>query len=146
MVAWALRPKDFNEKLWKMLESIPADSILIHCGDVSMGSDALTHMKLQKLPFKKWLVRGNHDHHSVSWYVTNGWDFCADEIVLNMFGGTVLFSHYPMPKREGITKNIHGHLHGSKSHPHPPFYDPTYHVEVTPEVVGYGLVKLSQGL
>lgn len=144
MVEWALRPVDFNEKLWSVLEEIPDDSILIHCGDISMGSDALTHMKLQGFKFKKWLVRGNHDGHSIEWYVKNGWDFVADEIVINMFGGKFLFSHVPLPKREGITKNIHGHLHGSKSHPRPDFYDDNYHVEVTPEVIGYRALKLSQ--
>lgn len=146
MVNWSLRPVDFNERLWKMFDQIPEDSILIHCGDITMGSDATTHMKLQTYKFKKWLVRGNHDKHSISWYVKNGWDFVADEIVIDMFGNKFLFTHVPQPKREGISKNIHGHLHGGKSRGFPDFYDESYHVEVTPEAVGYNLVKLSQEL
>lgn len=144
MVTWGLRPEDFNEKLWKMLDSIPDDSVLIHCGDVSMGSDAFTHIKLQNYKFKKWLVRGNHDKHSISWYITNGWDFVADEILIKMFGNSFLFSHRPLPKREGVTKNIHGHLHGGKNRGFPAFYDEKYHSEITPEAIGYNLVKLSQ--
>lgn len=146
MVVWALRPVDFNEKIWKMLDQIPKDSLFIHCGDFSMGSDALSHMRFQQYLFKKMLVRGNHDNHSISWYLKSGWDMVVDEAVIKMFGGTFLFSHYPLPKREGITKNIHGHLHGSRSHPKPDFYDEDYHVEVTPEVVGYNLVKLSSNI
>lgn len=144
MVNWSLRPSDFNERLWSAFDKIPADAILIHCGDITMGSDATTHMRLQKYPFKKWLVRGNHDKHSISWYVKNGWDFVADEIVIELFGNRFLFSHVPIPKREGITKNIHGHLHGGKSRGFPDFYDKEYHVEVTPEAIGYKLAKLSQ--
>ncbi len=144
IITWGLRPTDFNEKLWKSIEAIPADAILIHCGDITMSMDATTHMRLQKLPFKKWLVRGNHDNHSISWYVKNGWDFCADEIMLKMFGQNFLFTHAPMPKREHVTKNIHGHLHGGKSRTRPDFYDEAYHIEVCPEVIGYGLAKLSQ--
>ncbi len=144
MVKWALRPEDFNEKLWKGFDAIPDESILIHCGDITMGYDATTHIKLQKYKFKKWLVRGNHDNHSISYYIKNGWDFVADEIVIEMFGSKFLFSHMPLPKREGITKNIHGHLHGGKSRGYPDFYDEDYHYEVTPEVIGYSPAKLSQ--
>lgn len=151
MISWLLRPKDFNEKLWAMIESIPEDSILIHLGDITLGHDAMVHTKLQAISnqgfrFKKWLVRGNHDRHSIGWYVKNGWDFVADEIVIEMFGNKFLFTHIPQLKREGISKNIHGHLHGGKSRGFPDFYDESYHIEVTPEAVGYNLVKLSQEL
>lgn len=142
MVKWSLRPEDFNEKLWKGLDDLPADSILIHCGDISMGYDATTHMRLQKYPFKKWLIFGNHDNHSISWYIKNGWDFAAHEVMIKMFGSNILFTHVPMPKREGIDKNIHGHLHGGKSRGFPDFYDEKYHIEVTPEAIGYVPAKL----
>ncbi len=142
MVNWALRPEDFNEKIWKGLDTLPEDSILIHCGDITMGADATTHIRLAGYKFKKWLVLGNHDNHSISWYVRNGWDFVANEIMIKMFGKNILFTHYPLPKREGIDINIHGHLHGGASHGKPDFYDTTYHKEVTPEVIGYTPAKL----
>lgn len=145
MVKWSLRPDNFEEKIWKGLEALPENCVLIHCGDLTMGSDAMTHMKLSGYKFRKWLIRGNHDNHPISWYLRNGWDFCGDELVINIYGHRVLFSHMPLPKRGGITKNIHGHLHGGKStHGVPDFYDETYHFEVTPEVVGYHPVQLSQ--
>jgi len=144
IVKWGLRPVDYNEQLWSAFDTIPEDSILIHCGDITLGADAATHTKLQGYKFKKWLVRGNHDNHSISWYIKNGWDFCADEIVINMFGNNFLFSHAPLAKRVGISKNIHGHLHNGLSRGRPDFYDEAYHVEVTPEVIGYKVAKLSQ--
>ena len=146
MVKWSLRPEDYDEKLWAGFDKIPEDGILLHLGDITMGYDATTHIHLAKYKFKKWLVRGNHDKHSISWYVKNGWDFVADEIVIEMFGGRFLFTHVPQPKREGITKNIHGHLHGGKSRGFPDFYDESYHVEVTPEVIGYNPIKLGQNI
>jgi calcineurin-like phosphoesterase family protein len=142
MEEWSLRPADFNERIWKGIEALPADAILIHLGDVTMGADHETAHRLVKLPFKKWLVRGNHDNHSITWYVANGWDAVCDEMVLNIFGSRILLSHMPLPKREGILKNVHGHLHGGKSRERPDFYDEAYHVEVCPEVVGYQPVKL----
>lgn len=142
MTEWSLRPEDYNERIWKGLDSLPEDSILIHLGDITMGMDKLVHDKLQGYKFKKWLVRGNHDNNSVTWYVSHGWDSVCDEMVLEMFGHKILLSHMPMPKREGITKNIHGHLHGGRSRMRPPFYDESYHFEVCPEVIGYYPAKL----
>jgi calcineurin-like phosphoesterase family protein len=142
MEEWALRPHDFNEKLWNGFNQLPEDAILIHCGDVTLGADATTHIRLQQYKFKKWLILGNHDHHSISWYVKNGWDFVGSEVVLKIFGENVLFTHEPQPRREYITKNIHGHLHGGKSHGFPDFYDATYHIEVCPEVIGYFPAKV----
>jgi len=142
MIEWALRPLDFEDLLWKAIEAIPAQGILLHLGDISMGSDALTHERLRKIPCKKWLIRGNHDNHSFTWYMNNGWDFVGDELTLTIFGKHFLFSHIPIPRRDGIEKNIHGHMHGGKSHGFPDFYDTSYHMEITPEVVGYNLVRL----
>lgn len=142
IVEWGLRPADFTERLWKGIEALPEEAILIHCGDITIGADYATHERLRKLKIKKWLVRGNHDNHSITWYVRNGWDFVADEIVVKMFGVRTLFTHMPTPKREGIDRNVHGHLHGGKSRNRPDFYDPSYHIEVCPEVVGYIPVKL----
>ena len=139
-----LRPKNQDDLLWKGFGSLPDDCILIHCGDITIGMDATFHNTFRKFTFKKWLIKGNHDRHSHSWYVTNGWDCVFDEAVIEMFGGRILFTHKPEPKREGIMKNIHGHLHGGKSRGFPDFYDEKYHQEVTPEVIGYIPVKLGQ--
>lgn len=144
MTEWSLRPSDFNEKIWKGLEEIPDDGILIHCGDISIGADHMVHERLSTFKFKKWLVRGNHDNHSITWYIRNGWDMVCDEFVLDIFGNKILFTHIPKEPRDEITKNIHGHLHGGLSRGRPSFYDEKYHMEVCPEVIGYVPAKLSQ--
>jgi calcineurin-like phosphoesterase family protein len=142
MEEWALRPANFEELIWKGLEILKSEDILIHLGDVSIGADHEVAEKLSRFPFKKWLVKGNHDNHSISWYVNHGFDSACEEMVINMFGHKILLSHMPQPKREGITKNIHGHLHGGKSRSRPIFYDEAYHFEVCPEVIGYLPAKL----
>lgn len=143
MITWSLRPLDFEEKLWKSMDLIPEGAALIHCGDITFGEDNLVHERLKTYRFKKWLVKGNHDNHSNSWYLSNGWDFVCDEFVISIFGKNILFSHAPLPKRDGIDINIHGHLHGGKSRGRPDYYNEDYHKEVTPEVVGYNLVRLN---
>lgn len=141
---WSLRPSDYEDKIYEGLKQIPEDGILIHCGDISMGGDYSFYKMFNEFKFKKWLVKGNHDNHSNTWYLRNGWDFVGEELVIKCFGKTILFTHIPQIKREGINMNIHGHLHGGKSRGRPDFYDETYHIEVTPEVVGYLPVKVGR--
>ena len=131
------RPTDFSERLWKGFDTLEDEDVLIHCGDITMGMDAMVHEKLKTYKFKKWLIRGNHDKHSIAWYTKNGWDSVFDEALISMFGERILFTHAPYPKRQDVSKNIHGHLHGGKSRGRPDFYDESYHIEVTPEVIGY---------
>lgn len=146
MEEWALRPHGFEEKIWAGISRLPKDAILIHLGDVSMGADYDVESRLRELPFKKWLIRGNHDQHSITWYVNHGWDACADLMVLDLFGGRLLLTHEPKRRINSTygdyTKNVHGHLHGGKSRARPDFYDENYHVEVCPEVIGYEPAKL----
>lgn len=137
-----LRPIDNDEKLYKGFDSIPDDSILIHCGDITIGADHEFHTKFREYKFKKWLIRGNHDNNSISWYVDNGWDCVFDSAVIKMFGKTILFTHIPAMKMDGIDMNIHGHLHGGVSRLKPEHYDKDWHIEVTPEVIGYIPAKL----
>lgn len=143
MEEWSLRPGDFEESIANGYRQLPEDSILIHLGDVEMGASYSTEVLLRSLSIKKWLVRGNHDKHGVGWYVEHGWDAVCDEMVLNMFGRSILLSHIPQPRREGVSINIHGHLHGGKSRGRPDFYDESFHIEVCPEVIGYTPYKLS---
>jgi calcineurin-like phosphoesterase family protein len=94
--------------------------MVIHLGDV-----AFTHVNLPEflasLPGRpKVLVRGNHDTHTVSWYLHAGFDFACDAFVQSR----ILFTHEParvLP--EGCEFNIHCHLHntvpeGFRRYPH----------------------------
>lgn len=105
------RPIGFEELIIKGLSQIPKEDVLIHLGDVCIGKDAYWHERLAQLPCKKWLTLGNHDHNSISWYMTHGWDFVGTEIKLNMFGKRLLLSHTPLPGDFDLM--IHGHFHNT---------------------------------
>lgn len=112
---WELfgRPKGFENlifsNLWKFVQ--PGDT-LIHLGDVCIGDDAKWHERLGHFPFNRWLVRGNHDGKSISWYLNHGWSFVGETFTLHMGGKEILFSHVPRPDT-GYDLNIHGHFHDS---------------------------------
>lgn len=107
------RPDNYEQLLWKGLENLPKDCLLIHLGDVCIGKDLEVHERIKKLPYKKILVKGNHDRKSDSWYLSNGWDFVCDKFSANYFGKNILFSHTPTKNSEWWDMNIHGHFHNN---------------------------------
>jgi calcineurin-like phosphoesterase family protein len=115
-----LRPLGFEDKILKGLMSVIKEGdVLIHLGDVSFGGDAMWSEKLKELPCKRWLLRGNHDKHSLSWYLSHGWDFVADTIAIEHFGYKIIFSHIPHPLGS-YSFNIHGHFHDTDHRKHEP--------------------------
>jgi len=115
---WKYRPVDFEKLILKNIARlINKDDLLIHLGDVCIGNDEKWHDWLfNVVPGKKWLVKGNHDHKSNSWYLEHGWDFVGEQIVLNHFGKKILFSHEPIfyARYIDIDINIHGHFHDNE--------------------------------
>jgi len=114
----------FSEKIIKNLKNVLNDNtVLIHLGDVSFGDDEDWTTQITSLPGKKWLILGNHDKRTLSWYIEKGWDFVGESMSLKMFGKNILFSHIPMitdaffmdPNghflRYNYDINIHGHFH-----------------------------------
>jgi len=115
-----LRPLGFEDKILKGLKGVLREGdVLIHLGDVSFGNDAEWNEKLKDLPCKKWLLRGNHDKHGLSWYISHGWDFVADTISFYHFGHQILISHVPQPG-DYFDINIHGHFHNTDHRKHEP--------------------------
>lgn len=106
-----LRPKGFSEKIIKHLEEVlNRDSLLIHLGDVSFTEDESWNIRLTELPGKKYLIPGNHDKRSMSWYLSKGWDAVCHTMSFNLFGKKILFSHMPVVA-DGYDINVHGHFH-----------------------------------
>jgi calcineurin-like phosphoesterase family protein len=113
MVEYCNRPGNFDYLIWQGLKKLPKDSLLIHLGDICIGNDLLVHLDLQRLPFKKILVKGNHDKKSNSWYLKNGWDFVCDKFEDTYFGKKIVFSHVPAADDGEFDINIHGHFHNT---------------------------------
>lgn len=146
---WGGRSGDWQQKIWDGISSIEEGDVLIHLGDICIGEDAEVHKKLatwKKVKgFKTILVRGNHDQKGVAWYYSNGWDFVCDSFELLFEGHYLKFTHRPMvPGQGNTTRNIHGHTHGNmhRSEEYLAYYDPTFHLDISPELVGYKPLRL----
>lgn len=106
------RPEGFEELILANLEKYANHTnVLIHLGDICWKNDRLWNRRLTSMPyFKKWLIIGNHDKKSASWYLSNGWDVATDRITVVHNSKLISFTHKPYPLiAEDL--NIHGHFH-----------------------------------
>lgn len=120
MVEYCNRPENHTELIKKNLfvfnSTIRKDDVFIHLGDVCIGKDEEIHNEvIVPLACKKWLVKGNHDRKSDSWYMNHGWDFVADSFKGKYFGKEILFSHCPMKDDGKFDVNVFGHFHNNLS-------------------------------
>lgn len=109
------RPDGFEDAILKNLATLttPTD-IMIHLGDIAWGKHEYWMGKFMEFcRGTKWLVKGNHDSHTNSWYHDHGWHFVGDAIQLDVFGERLLFTHRPIAAPKGMV-NVHGHLHKSQ--------------------------------
>ena len=117
------RPAGFEQKIINGFEQLKPEDMLIHLGDICIGKDEYWHNEVfRKMRCRKILVLGNHDHKSMTWYNTHGWDFVCQTFSGKFFGKYVLFSHEPIAWDGKYDVNIHGHHHSSLNHLKEPEY------------------------
>lgn len=113
MVNFCSRPINFSILIIENLKKyIKSNDVLINLGDTCFGDDKYWHKIIDSVTCKKWLIVGNHDRKSYSWYLNHSWDFAAHSITLNLFDKNILLSHKPEPDN-GYDVNLHGHFHNN---------------------------------
>lgn len=145
LTEWGGRSGDWQEKLWVGIEAIPSGDTLIHLGDICIGNDIEVHQQISKACFgkRRILVRGNHDKKGLGWY-NERWDFVCDGLELVFQGHYLHLTHRPARPQGNTTWNIHGHTHGNmhRSEEYNDFYSKDYHIDISPELVGYKPIRL----
>ena len=117
MYEYCGRSPGFEAKILKNIGNVVGkEDVLIHLGDFCIRRDEHWHkVFMETCGAKKWLIRGNHDRKSSTWYHNKGWDFVGEQVVLKKFGKKILFSHKPYSGDQDCL-NIHGHLHNTFHH------------------------------
>ena len=128
----------------KGLKPYPVMTCFTILGDICIGDDQQVHERIKALDFRKILIRGNHDKKSLTWYLEKGWDVVVDGIELVFHGHYLHLTHRPQRPQGHNTWNIHGHTHGNlhRSEEYTEFYSPQYHIDISPEVIGYKPLRL----
>lgn len=113
MIDYCDRPQDFERRILEGLSVVDDNDILIHLGDFCIGDDVFWHeIFMNNVKGKKWLVRGNHDRKSTTWYFRHGWDTVVKSIGMHIYGKRIILSHKPSYSLSSDL-NIHGHMHNS---------------------------------
>lgn len=133
------RPDNFEDLIWKGLNELPKDCLLIHLGDICIGKDKEAHEKIRRLPYEKILVRGNHDKKSNTWYLNNGWDKVYYKYTIRDDNYLFYLTHRPLTEIEEYAINIHGHLHNKRDES----LDIRNHILVSLEELNYKPISLN---
>jgi len=152
MVEYCGRPENFSDRILENFKVIKEHDILLHLGDFCIGNELMWHLQFKAATrgIRRWLVRGNHDRKSNSWYLERGWDWVGESMELKMFNHNILFTHRPNPDPLYITKhgllniNIHGHLHNSGHRDDEVPLVPFYHKLLALEGTNYQPVLLEK--
>jgi calcineurin-like phosphoesterase family protein len=142
---WGGRTGDWQDSLWKGIEAIPDGDILIHLGDIAIGHDEEVCKRItQNKNVRHILIRGNHDNRSASWYMERGFDFVCDGLELLFHGHYLHLTHRPARPQNNTSWNIHGHTHGNmhRSEEYLDYYSKAYHIDISPEIVGFKPILL----
>lgn len=103
---WFKTVKDYNDAFIKNWNSVVTDDdIIVHLGDVG-DRDAIEEI-LPKLNGRKWLVLGNHDKLSKSFYEKYFEQVFPKKVSISK---RIVLSHLPT-KVDDDEINLHGHTH-----------------------------------
>jgi len=139
------RPSNHEEIMFKNMSMIKETDCLFHLGDIVFGKHQEAHEKyIKPLICKKILVLGNHDNHSYSWYMDNGWDFACDLFKMKYAGKIICFSHRPQIWDGDWEINIHGHLHNLDHRKDEWGKLKDWHILYSPELRDYKPIELSK--
>jgi len=107
------RPKDFEEKIKENLKKVISEKdLLIHLGDICIGKDKEnSNWFKENLGCKTFLVKGNHDGKSFSWYLENGWDSVSERMDIKRYNKRIALTHAPIAWDGYFDVNLHGHFH-----------------------------------
>lgn len=135
---WKHRKEGFEERLIKKWnKSVTNKDTVLHLGDLSLANKEQTIKWTSQLNGKKYLILGNHDGHSNTWY--KDCDFTVIPNSYQRFGQKdgsylhVLFTHEPVLRLPRGWLNIHGHLHGDD---HRNIKATSKHFDIGVDVVG----------
>lgn len=105
------RPQNWFDLIinnWNIL--VNENDVVLHLGDFAFKSfDDVKRVK-ERLNGKMYLVRGNHDRHSKTWYKKLNINAISPFNII-IKGKKYYFSHKPNKKLPHDWSNIHGHWH-----------------------------------
>jgi calcineurin-like phosphoesterase family protein len=109
------RPGDWQARIiqnWTRL--VGPNDIVFHLGDLALARKADVKELVEQLPGQIFMLRGNHDRFSRSFYQRLGISLVPDPYeILHPSSQKLVFSHRPILPLESNVLNLHGHIHNN---------------------------------
>jgi len=119
IVEFENRPPNHQELIVERWNKLVGKNDSVLClGDLTFGSKEYTQKITSKLNGNKFLIRGNHDNRTDTWYRDIGFEplECIYKVFKDKYETytSVLFTHIPVVPLPKGWLNIHGHVHSNK--------------------------------
>ena len=111
---WGNRGVGFEDKILDSIRrNVKKGDVVINLGDFAWYKHKMWTTKYREAcrEAKSWLIKGNHDKQSNSWWLDSGFDFVGESFMMERHGKRILFTHKPQPASDFYDINVHGHLH-----------------------------------
>lgn len=150
IIKYCNRPfKDINEMNEVLINNwnntVKPSDIIYFLGDFCLGNkEDIINIFIQ-LNGCKFLVRGNHDHKSITFYETIGFNVLTNNLV-KLDEYKVILSHKPLADidiPDGYI-NIHGHIHNKDICEDYPDYSPELHFNVSADAIDFKPISLNR--
>jgi len=109
------RPEDWQAQIiqnWNRL--IQLDDVVFHLGDLALARKADVKELVGQLSGQIFMLRGNHDRFSRTFYQNLGITLLPDPYEMHHpVGQKLIFSHRPILPLEPYILNLHGHIHNN---------------------------------
>lgn len=147
IIKYQKRPQNSDELIndrWN--NTVKKKDTILHLGDLTLGTFAEAKKHTENLQGRKFIILGNHDIHSESWY--NRLKFAVIPSILytyideNYRSFPILLTHEPVLALPLGWYNIHGHTHNTN-----PVTQKTLtrrHFNTCVEVLDYTPIKLKE--
>ena len=99
-----------NYMIQKWNSVVGKHDLVIHCGDVVLGPNDVAEKVLKQLNGRKYLIKGNHDNKSDTFYRKCGFERISDFPII--IDGKYIFAHAPLEKLGDSDLFLYyGHVH-----------------------------------
>ena len=109
------RPENWQTQIiqkWNQL--VQPDDVVFHLGDLALARKADVKELVEQLSGRIFILRGNHDRFSRTFYQSLGITLVSDpHEMLYLSGQRLIFSHRPILPLEPDALNLHGHIHNN---------------------------------
>ena len=132
------RPENWQELIIKNWNDLIApDGLVLHLGDFALGKKSNFDLLISILHGRLFLMRGNHDRLSGSYYETHGVTLLKEPLLVDYDDHIrIAFSHHPIVPLPAGVINLHGHIHNSPPPTEGAILGP-HHINMSIEVWDY---------